>query len=508
MQGIPLICKSEGKNVEQRVVALRRVDLALHLRCQLALHHGELHQVLRVEVQAAEEEAPPAVPVGREDHLYALRLQGNLAAPQERGHDDGPPRRPWAHADTAEELGPGVLLVELLQELPGQLHAALLARGHLAGVQLHHLAGAVHVQPQHFAGLGALLGGRDELAADALARRGRLGGPRASGLTARVVARLPRVLLVHLHQLPGEPVARLLHAVGPRPRVVALLLELAHAPLQRRLLLRHLQLDLAALLGYLLLEQGLVPLHPVQLLAEVADLLVLLRAELLPVVDGAVEGRDGVVRRLQALLEGLLVLGEVAGQDVEAGRAVLEDLEPLLELRQLALELVVAVLWRPRGRRHHKLRPALGLLQVRLQLLVLLPEPPAVVRDGAHVGLGLAQRRLHLHLVADGLVALDHGAPELVHQVGHLVDAVPGLLVVAPGREAPLQEADLVDVRLPHLGHHLHGLLRLIGQLPGLPLRLQEVPLQCVGLLAALPELFFEPLGLRLEGLLLRGGDR
>mmetsp|Transcript_60691 Transcript_60691/g.130331 ORF Transcript_60691/g.130331 Transcript_60691/m.130331 type:complete len:326 (+) Transcript_60691:575-1552(+) len=321
----------------------------------------------------------------------------------------------------------------------------------------------VNLEDQGLACLSGLLRRRDELT---------LG--RASGIA---LERAAPVLGVHLHQLLSEPAAGLLHAVCCGPCIVSFALELADAAFECCLLLRHLQLDLAALRRDGLLHLRLILHHLVQLVIEVLDLRVLLCAELLPVFNGLVELLRIVLLSLQALLEGLLVLREVARQDVEASRALLHDLEALLEGSELILELLVAALVHIVAGRH-EFSFALRLLQALRELLVLPLEPCDLLSDSPQVVAGLGELSLRLRLVADGLVPRHYGTPKLVDEVGHLIDLVPELIVASSRLKASLQQSHLVDVRLAHLAHHLHGLLGLFVELRSLALGVQQLLLE------------------------------
>mmetsp|Transcript_28669 Transcript_28669/g.46269 ORF Transcript_28669/g.46269 Transcript_28669/m.46269 type:complete len:207 (+) Transcript_28669:487-1107(+) len=151
-------------------------------------------------------------------------------------------------------------------------------------------------------------------------------------------------------------------------------------------------------------------------------------------------------------------------------------------------------------------RLSLGFLQLVAQALVLPPQASALLSDAAQVGFNLVQPHLRLGLLPQVLVALQDRAPQLVHQISHLIDLVPHLSI-ATCLEATLQQSHLLKVCLSHLRHHLHGLLALSRELTGFSSRLQKVLLQGLGLITPLLELFLQALSLRSESFLFGRGD-
>mmetsp|Transcript_48417 Transcript_48417/g.105579 ORF Transcript_48417/g.105579 Transcript_48417/m.105579 type:complete len:207 (+) Transcript_48417:351-971(+) len=151
-------------------------------------------------------------------------------------------------------------------------------------------------------------------------------------------------------------------------------------------------------------------------------------------------------------------------------------------------------------------RLSLGFLQLVAQGLVLPPQASALLSDAAQVGFNLVQPHLRLGLFPQVLISLQHRAPQLIHQISHLVDLIPHLSITAR-LEAALQQSHLLKVCLSHLSHHLHGLLALSRELTRFSPSLQKVLLQGLGLIAPLFELLLQALGLRSESFLFRRGD-
>mmetsp|Transcript_36945 Transcript_36945/g.81095 ORF Transcript_36945/g.81095 Transcript_36945/m.81095 type:complete len:308 (+) Transcript_36945:1256-2179(+) len=239
--------------------------------------------------------------------------------------------------------------------------------------------------------------------------------------------------------------------------------------------------------------------------------MVFLLVESLPLVDRLMQGLHRLSLLLQPLLQALLVLRQVAGKDVKTSRSFLENLKPLLqgcELIGKVLITVIGVLTRILLRLWHvELGFPLSFLQVVLELPILLLQPCVLLGDGAKVLHGPTELSLHLRLVSDGFVTLNHCAADLVHKVGHLGDAILHLVVVAPRGQTALQQPNLHDVCFTHLGHHVDGFLRLFRALPSFSLRIQQLSLQCIRLFPSFLELLFKFLRLGFEGLLLGRRD-
>mmetsp|Transcript_105396 Transcript_105396/g.187428 ORF Transcript_105396/g.187428 Transcript_105396/m.187428 type:complete len:208 (-) Transcript_105396:518-1141(-) len=201
--------------------------------------------------------------------------------------------------------------------------------------------------------------------------------------------------------------------------------------------------------------------HLVELATDVFYLQVLLLTEALVILDRAGERFVGLLSSLEALLQGLFVLRQIAGEDVKTSWAFLEDLKPLLEGHQLVLKLLVTVLgsstiwlWR------RELCLPQGFFELGAERLVLPLQTRAVVNDCSQITLKLVRLHLQLGLVPDGLIPLHDSPAKLVDQVSYLIHLVLHLAPTASSKAA-LQESHLLDVSLPHLSHHGHRLLSL-----------------------------------------------